>query len=83
MTDDILDYALQLATKPMTNNSNNNWLRKLKIECIEEQEDGSLTIQIEWDETDPDFEYWVSLGKEGQKTFFLDLLTNAITSHGH
>lgn len=83
MTDDILDYALQLATKPMTNNSKNNWLRKLKIECIEEQEDGSLTIQIEWDETDPDLEYWVSLGKERQKTFFLDLLTNAITSHGH
>lgn len=60
---------------------NSNWISKLKIECLEEQEDSSLTIQIEWDETDPDLEYWVSLGEEGQKTFILDALTNAIARY--
>jgi hypothetical protein len=60
---------------------NSNWISKLKIECLEEQEDGGLTIQIEWDETDPDLEYWVSLGEEGQKTFILDALTNAIARY--
>ena len=57
------------------------WISKLKIECLEEQEDSSLTIQIEWDETDPDLKYWVSLGEEGQKTFILDALTNAIARY--
>jgi hypothetical protein len=53
------------------------WVTKLKIECIDE-EDGSLTIHIEWDETDPELDYWTSLGPEGQKTFIIYALTTAV-----
>ncbi len=56
---------------------NLNWIEKLKLECIDEP-DGTMTIHIEWDETDPDLEYWTSLGEEGQKTFMLDALHNAL-----
>ncbi len=58
---------------------NLNWIEKLKIECIDE-EDGTMTIRIDWDETDPDLDYWTSLGEEGQKAFILDALHNAINS---
>jgi hypothetical protein len=58
---------------------NLNWIEKLKVKCIDE-EDGSMTIHIEWDEADPDLEYWTSLGEEGQKTFMLDALHNALDS---
>ena len=54
-----------------------NWIEKLKVECIDE-EDGSMTIQINWDEQDPDLEYWTSLSEEGQKTFMIDALYNAL-----
>ena len=50
-----------------------NWVYKLHIEVIDE-EDGSATIQIEWDETDPDLNYWNDLGKEGQEKFIMDAL---------
>jgi len=50
-----------------------SWVYKLHIEVIDE-EDGSATIQIEWDETDPDLNYWNSLGKEGQEKFIMDAL---------
>jgi hypothetical protein len=50
-----------------------NWVRKLRIEVVDE-EDGSGTIVIEWDETDPDLDYWNSLGKEGQEKFIMDAL---------
>jgi hypothetical protein len=50
-----------------------NWVYKLHIEVLDE-EDGSATIQIEWDETDPDLNYWNSLGKEGQEKFIMDAL---------
>ena len=53
------------------------WVSKLQIECTDE-EDGSMTIQIEWDETDPDLQYWTSLGSENQKQFIIDTLTTAI-----
>jgi hypothetical protein len=56
---------------------NKSWIEKLKIECIEE-DNGTMTIHINWDETDPDLEYWTSLGEEGQKTFILDSLHNAL-----
>jgi hypothetical protein len=56
---------------------NLNWIEKLKIECIDE-EDGSMTIQIDWDENDPDLEYWTSLGEQGQETFIIDSLYNAL-----
>jgi hypothetical protein len=56
---------------------NLNWIEKLKVECIDEP-DGTLTIHIEWDEQDPDLEYWTSLGEEGQKNFMINALYNAL-----
>ena len=53
-----------------------NWNEKLKLEVINE-EDGSCTIHIEWDETDPDLELWNSWGEEGQKSFVMDALRTA------
>jgi hypothetical protein len=50
-----------------------SWVYKLQIEVVDE-EDGSATIQIEWDDTDPDLDYWNSLGKEGQEKFIMDAL---------
>jgi hypothetical protein len=50
-----------------------SWVRELHIEVVDE-EDGSGTIVIEWDETDPDLDYWNSLGKEGQEKFIMDAL---------
>lgn len=57
--------------------SNNCWINKLKIECIE-LEDGGLDIQIDWDETDPDLELWTSWGEEGQTAFIIDSLREAV-----
>ncbi len=51
-------------------------INKLKIECIVE-EDGSMTIHIEWDETDSDLQWWTNLGPEGQETFMIDALREA------
>lgn len=50
-----------------------SWVYKLHIEVVDE-EDGSGTIVIEWDDTDPDLDYWTDLGKEGQEKFILDAL---------
>ena len=58
-----------------------NWVYKLHIEVIDE-EDGSGTIVIEWDETDPDLDYWNSLGKEGQEKFIMDALHASIENLG-
>jgi hypothetical protein len=57
--------------------SNLNWIEKLKIECIDEP-DETMTIHIEWDETDPELEYWTSLGQDGQQTFIVNALNNAL-----
>ena len=57
------------------------WVHKLHIEVIDE-EDGSVTIAIEWDETDPDLDYWNSLGKEGQEKFIMDALHASIKNLG-
>ena len=51
-------------------------INKLKIECIDE-EDGSMTIHIDWDETDPDLQWWTDMGPEGQETFMIDALQQA------
>jgi len=56
---------------------NAEWVKKLQIECIDE-DDGSMTIQIDWDETDPDLQWWTQLGKEGQETFVIDALWAAL-----
>ena len=57
------------------------WVHKLHIEVVDE-EDGSATIQIEWDETDPDLDYWNDLGKEEQEKFILDALDASIKNLG-
>lgn len=55
-------------------------IEKLKINFVEE-EDGSGTIYIEWDETDPDLQWWTELGPENQKTFMIDSLYAALECH--
>lgn len=57
--------------------SNTNWVNKLQIKVIDE-EDGGCTICIEWDDTDPDLAEWTSWGEEGQKSFIIDALTQAL-----
>ena len=60
--------------------SNLNWIEKLKLECIDEP-DGTMTIHIEWDETDPDLDYWTALGPESQEEFILTSLRNACAAY--
>lgn len=52
-------------------------VQKLNIDFIEE-EDGSGTIHIDWDENDPDLQWWTDLGQEGQETFIIDALREAL-----
>ena len=54
-----------------------SWVKKLQIECIDE-DDGSMTIQIDWDQNDPDLQWWTQLGEESQKTFVIDALWAAL-----
>ncbi len=54
-----------------------SFIFKLNIKYTSE-EDGSGTIQIEWDETDADLQWWTNLGEELQKQFMIDALTAAI-----
>jgi hypothetical protein len=56
---------------------NSDSVFKLDVNFIEE-EDGSGTIQIEWDETDADLQWWTNLEEEKQKQFLMDALTAAI-----
>ena len=57
-----------------------NSIKKLKIDFIEET-DGSATLHIKWDETDPDLQWWTDLGEEGQKSFMIKALANVCNSH--
>jgi hypothetical protein len=59
--------------------SNPNSTNKLQIDFIEE-DDGTGTIHIEWDDADPDLQWWTDLGKEGQKSFILDALQQVLGS---
>ena len=56
---------------------NPNSIDKLQINCIDE-EDGSMTIHIEWDENDSDLQWWTDLGPEGQETFMIDALRQVL-----
>jgi hypothetical protein len=56
-----------------------SWVYKLNLDCIEE-EDGSMTIHIEWDEKDPDLLYWTNLGPKGQEDFILTALRSTCNS---
>jgi hypothetical protein len=58
--------------------SNKNWVEKLMINVEEDSSDGGCSIIIEWDETDPDLELWNSWGEEGQKSFIIESLYNAV-----
>lgn len=49
---------------------------KLNVKFINE-EDGSSTLQIEWDDKDPDLQWWTNLGEEKQQQFIHDSLTTA------
>ena len=60
---------------------NLNSIDRLQINCIDE-EDGSMTIHIEWDENDPDLQWWTNLGPESQKTFMIKALTDACDCYG-
>ena len=48
-----------------------DWVNKLKF-IFSEEEDGSGLITIEWDQNDPDLDYWTSLGEERQQQFIMD-----------
>jgi hypothetical protein len=37
-----------------------------------------MTIHIEWDENDPDLQWWTDMGPEGQETFIIDSLYAAL-----
>lgn len=55
-------------------------IEKLQIECIDEP-DGGMLIQIDWDENDPDLQWWTDLGPEGQETFMIDALHEACSCY--
>ncbi len=57
--------------------SNPNSINKLKIEFIDE-EDGLAAIHIDWDENDPDLQWWTDLGPEGQETLMINALREAL-----
>jgi hypothetical protein len=46
-----------------------------------DEEDEGCVIRINWDDADPDLEYWTNLGEEGQKSFIIEALTNALTCY--
>jgi hypothetical protein len=56
---------------------NLNSIDKLQINCIDE-EDGSMTIHIEWNENDPDLQWWTDLGPQGQKSFMINSLQKVL-----
>ncbi len=66
--------------------SDPSWVYKLSLECVEE-EDGTMSINIEWDEKDPDLQYWTNLGPKGQEDFILAALRSAcdsvLSDHGN
>jgi len=70
------DYRAELCVSGM----NPDTVFKLQCTFIEE-EDGSGTIHIEWDEADADLQWWTDLGEEKQKQFITDALTAAIEQH--
>jgi hypothetical protein len=41
-----------------------------------------MTIHIDWDDTDPDLQWWTDLGPEGQETFMIDALREALDCYG-
>jgi hypothetical protein len=62
---------------------NTDWLNKLKITIVDGGEGQGCDLLIDWDETDPDLEYWMSLGEKGQEAFFADVLTSKLSEYGY
>ena len=58
-----------------------DWVGKLNITFTKE-EDGSGLISIEWDPTDPDLDYWTSLGEEKQQKFTMNCIIKACENFG-
>lgn len=52
-----------------------NLFDKIEITFIDDDE--SPCIQIDWDETDPDLQWWNELGEQAQKDFIIKSLTDA------
>lgn len=61
-----------------TPQTDGNWFSKIKLETIE-NEDGSLNLLFDWDETDPDLHTWTALGPEKQEEFVLNALKASTT----
>jgi hypothetical protein len=56
---------------------NPNSINKLQIEWIDEL-DGTGTLHIDWDDTDPDLQWWTDLGPESQESFIIESLREAL-----
>jgi hypothetical protein len=57
--------------------SNFNWVEKLQLD-IEDNEDGSATITISWDQEDPALRFWTELGEEKQQEWLMEVLKDSI-----
>jgi hypothetical protein len=64
----------------MTKKPAMTWVEKLEVEVIDEK-DGGCIIRIHRDDEDPELAYWTSLGEEGQKSFIIEALTNALACY--
>jgi hypothetical protein len=58
-----------------------DWVGKLKF-TFSEEEDGSGLLTIEWDQNDPELDYWTSLGKKGQQKFIMNGIFKACENLG-
>lgn len=56
---------------------NSNWFTKLQLEVVD-NEDGSANLIFEWDENDPELNYWNSLTNEEREKFIIDALKNSV-----
>jgi hypothetical protein len=68
-------------TEPCDVTESTDWVGKLKF-TFSEKEDGSGLITIEWDQNDPDLDYWTSLGEERQQKFIMDGLFKSCEALG-
>ena len=55
-----------------------NWFDKIQLTLVE-NEDGTLNMTFEWDETDPDLKMWTEWGPEKQEEFILTAIRNSTT----
>ena len=57
---------------------NTKWLDKLLIHFKDDE--GGSTLVIEWDEKDPDLEWWTSLTDDDRRDFFRNALSGYLTT---